>query len=84
MLTVIIVLVLAAALVFFLTKKGKIADTNNNNIPDVVEAKVETLKEVVANVKEEVKKVKKPAAKNPAAKKPVASTGAKKIIKKEK
>jgi hypothetical protein len=73
-----------AALVLFLIKKGKIADTNTNNIPDVVEAKVETLKEVVANVKEEVKKVKKPAAKNPAAKKPVASTGAKKIIKKEK
>ena len=84
MLTVIIVLVLAAALTFFLIKKGKIADTNNNNLPDVVEAKVETLKEVVANVKEEIKKVKKPSAKNPAAKKPVASTGAKKIIKKEK
>ena len=77
MLTVIIVLVLAAALTFFLMKKGKIADTNKNNIPDAIETKVEA-------VKEEVKKVKKPAAKNPAAKKPVASTGAKKIIKKEK
>ena len=40
MLTLIIVLVLAAVLVFFLTKKGKITDSNHNNIPDVVETKV--------------------------------------------
>ena len=53
-------------------KKGKIADTNKNNIPDAIETKVEA-------VKEEIKKVKKSAAKNPA-----ASTGAKKITKKEK
>jgi hypothetical protein len=70
MLTIIIVLVLAAALTFFLTKKGKIADANNNNIPDVIETKVEA-------IKEEIKKVKKSAAKNPA-----ASISAKKITKK--
>ena len=95
MLTFIIVLVLAAALVFFLVKKGKIADTNTNNIPDVVEAKVEAvkakveavkakvevIKEVVAEVKEEVKKAKKSTAKKPTAK---PSMDAKKIIKKGK
>ena len=70
MLTIIIVLVLAAALTFFLTKKGKIADANNNNIPDVIETKVEV-------IKEEIKKVKKSAAKNPA-----ASISTKKITKK--
>ena len=54
-------LVLAAALVFFLIKKGKITDVNNNNIPDVIETKVEA---VVAEVKEEIKKVKKTVAKS--------------------
>ena len=79
MLTVIIVLVLSAALTFFLMKKGKIADANNNNIPDAIETKVEAIKGVIKEIKEEVKKVKKPAAK-----KPTASTDAKKIIKKGK
>ena len=79
MLTVIIVLVLAAALTFFLMKKGKIADANNNNIPDVIETKVEAIKGVIKEIKEEVKKVKKPAAK-----KPTTSTDVKKIIKKGK
>jgi hypothetical protein len=60
-------------------KKGKIADTNNNNIPDAIETKVEAIKEVVEEIKKEVKKVKKPTAKKPA-----ASTGVKKITKKEK
>jgi cell division protein FtsL len=85
MLTVIIVLVLVAAVsTVFLMKKGKIADTNNNNIPDAIETKVEAVKNLVEEVKEEVKKVKKPVAKKPAAPKPSMGTGGKKIIKKEK
>jgi len=34
MLTLIIVLVLVAAVTFVLMRKGKIADANNNNIPE--------------------------------------------------
>jgi len=69
MLTLIIVLVLVAAITFVLMRKGKIADANNNNIPDALEnvaAKVtEEVKEAVAEVKEvvaEVKKAKAPKA----------------------
>ncbi len=56
----IIVAVLAAisAAVYFLTKKGFIADRDGDNIPDVVEDKVEDLK---ADVKAKAKKVKKTA-----------------------
>lgn len=79
MLTIIIVLVLTIALTFFLMKKGKITDVNNNNIPDIIETKVEVIKEVV---KEEVKKTKQSATKKPAGKQSSIST--KKIIKKEK
>lgn len=69
----IIVAVLAgAAVVYFGTKSGKIADANNNNIPDVIEEKVE-------EVKAKVKKVKEVADK--AVKKPKATTKAKKTTK---
>ena len=74
MLTLIIVLVLAAAVTFVLMRKGKIADANNNNIPDAIENPIEVVKENVAEVKAEVKEVvekvkqaapkKKPAKKN--------------------
>lgn len=74
MLTFIIVLAVAAIVVFALMKKGKIADANNNNIPDALEnvaAKVtEEVKETVAEVKEvvaEVKKSKAPKSKPEAA-----------------
>ena len=80
MTTVILILLalgIAAGVVFFLMKSGKIEDKDNNNIPDVVEKKVEQVKEVVAEVKEVVaevtkvtKKAKKPAANKPTAKKP--------------
>ena len=73
MLTFIIVLAVAAIVIFTLTKKGKIADANNNNIPDAIENKVADVKEKVAEVKEEVKevveKVKKAAPKKKTAKK---------------
>ena len=73
MLTLIIVLVLAAAVTFVLMRKGKIADANNNNIPDAIEKPIEVVKEKVAEVKAEVKevveKVKQAAPKQAAPKK---------------
>ena len=69
MLTLIIVLVLAAAVAFVLMKKGKITDANNNNIPDAIENKVA---EVKAEVKEVAEKVKNVAPKKQSSKKPVA------------
>jgi hypothetical protein len=77
MLTFIIVLLIAATIAtFFLIKKGKIADVNNNNIPDVIETKVEA---IVADIKEEIKKAKKSAPKSS-----VVKTSAKKVVKKSK
>ena len=66
MLTLIIVLVLVGAVTFVLMRKGKIADANNNNIPDAIESKIEAVKEVVKEVKEvvaEAKKAKAPKSK---------------------
>jgi len=68
MLTLIIVLVLVAAVTFVLMRKGKIADANNNNIPDAIESKIEAVKEVVEEVKEVVAEAKK--AKAPKSPKP--------------
>lgn len=80
MLTLIIVLVLVGAVTFVLMRKGKIADANNNNIPDALEkvaAKVtEEVKETVAEVKEVVAEVKKTRA--PKAPKAQPSTAPKK------
>jgi hypothetical protein len=85
MLTIIIIVAIVAAGLFIAMKTGKVADTNNNNIPDAIETKVEEVKEVVADVKAAVAKVteapKAPKAK-PAAKKPVAKTNAPKKTKK--
>ena len=55
LLTIIVSLVIIATVVF-LMKKGKIADANNNNIPDALE-------HAAAEVKETVEKVKKTATK---------------------
>jgi hypothetical protein len=57
---VVIVLAVAGGITYLLTKKGKIQDANNNNIPDVVEEKFE---EVVAKAKEVKQVVKKTTAK---------------------
>ena len=77
MLTFIIVLAVAAIVVFTLTKKGKIADANNNNIPDAIEKPIEVVKEAVAEVKEVVEKVKAPKApKAQTPKTPKATTAA--------
>ena len=82
MLTLIIVLVLVGAVTFVLMRKGKIADANNNNIPDALEkvaAKVtEEVKETVAEVKEVVAEVKKTRA--PKASKAQPSTAPKKKV----
>jgi hypothetical protein len=61
MLTFIIALLLASAVItFILIKKGKIADTNTNNIPDVIEGKAEAIKDLVEKAEEIVKKTSKP------------------------
>ena len=58
MLIIIVGLLIAATITYFLMKKGKIADANNNNIPDAIESKIESIKEVVKEVKEVVKEAK--------------------------
>ena len=80
MLTLIIIIAIAAVATFILMKKGKIADANNNNIPDAIEKPIEVVKEAVAEVKAEVKEVAEKVKKVAPAKKPVA----KKSVKKEK
>jgi hypothetical protein len=54
MVTIIVVLAIAAGVAFLLVKSGKLKDDNGNNIPDVVEKPVV---EVVAKVKKTAKKV---------------------------
>jgi len=54
MVTIIVVLAIAAGVAFLLIKSGKLKDDNGNNIPDVVEKPVV---EVVAKVKKAAKKV---------------------------
>lgn len=66
MTTVIVILVVfavAAGIVYFSMKSGKIQDANNNNIPDVIEEKIEKVEEAVEVVKQTAKKVKKVAEK---------------------
>jgi hypothetical protein len=60
MMTVLLILLalgVAGAVVFFLMKTGKIEDKDGNNIPDVIEEKIEDVKEVVKVVKERTKRV---------------------------
>ena len=56
MLTFIIITVIIAIAVFVAMKTGKVADANNNNIPDAIEKPIEEVKEVV---KEAIAKVNK-------------------------
>lgn len=46
--------IIAAGAIFTLTKLGKIADADGNNIPDVVEEKIEDVKHKAKRIKEEV------------------------------
>jgi hypothetical protein len=56
-LLILLALVVAGAIAFFLMKKGKIEDKNGNNIPDVVEEKIKDVKVVIEVVKERAKRV---------------------------
>lgn len=60
---VVAVLAVAGGITYFLMKGGKIADANNNNIPDAIEEKIEKVEEAVEVVKATAKKVKKVAEK---------------------
>jgi methyl-accepting chemotaxis protein len=52
------VILVAALVTYFLTKSGKIKDADGNGIPDVIEEKVEAVKEVVKETKARAKRVK--------------------------
>jgi hypothetical protein len=54
----VVALAVVSGITYFLMKKGKIADANNNNIPDAIEEKVEEVKVVVKKAKAKVEKVK--------------------------
>jgi histone H3/H4 len=56
-LLILLALVVAGAVTFFLMKTGKIEDKDGNNIPDAVEEKLEEVKEVAKAVKEKAKRV---------------------------
>ena len=58
----IISLVVVLGSIFFLIKAGKIEDKDGNNIPDVIDEKVEKAKEVVKETKARVKRVKEEVA----------------------
>jgi hypothetical protein len=77
---VVLVLAIGAIATFIAMKTGKVADANNNNIPDAIENKVEAVKEAVADVKEVVAKVTKAPKAKPAA--PKAKSNAPKKTKK--
>ena len=55
---VVVALAVVSGITYFLMKKGKIADANNNNIPDAIEEKVEEVKVVVKKAKAKAEKVK--------------------------
>ena len=75
---VVLVIAIGAVATFIAMKSGKVADANNNNIPDAIEEKVAEVKETVKKVKAAAEKVtkvaktvvvEKKATKKPAAKK---------------
>ena len=74
-LIIVAVLAIGGTFAYFGMKSGKIADANNNNIPDAIEHKIEEVKEVAVKVKKVADKAKKVAKtvvvekKKPAAKK---------------
>jgi len=60
-LIIVAVLAIGGAFAYFGMKSGKIADANNNNIPDAIEEKIEDVKEVAVKVKKVADKAKKVA-----------------------
>ena len=78
---VVILAGVAGGVTYFLMKKGKIQDANNNNIPDAVEKPIEEVKEVVKKTAAKAKKVAEVAekvAKEVKAKKPTTKKATKK------
>jgi hypothetical protein len=62
LLIILAVLIIGFGVTFFLMKTGKIEDKDGNNIPDVIDVKIEETKEIVEDVKVKVKRVKEEAA----------------------
>lgn len=60
-LIIVAVLAIGGTFAYFGMKSGKIADANNNNIPDSIEEKIEEVKEVAVKVKKVADKAKKVA-----------------------
>jgi hypothetical protein len=81
---VVVTLAVAGGITYILMKKGKIADANNNNIPDAIEEKVEEVKEVVKKVKVKAEKVKAAVAEVSKVVKEVKKPATKKATKKVK
>jgi beta-lactam-binding protein with PASTA domain len=54
---ILVVILLGAGVVVYFIKKGKIADSDNDLIPDVVEDTIEDVKETVKEVKRRAKRV---------------------------
>jgi hypothetical protein len=79
---VVIVLAVAGGITYLLMKKGKIKDTNNNNIPDAIEEKIEEAKVVVKKAKAKVEKVKSIVAEAEAVVAKVKKPATKKVAKK--
>lgn len=57
-LLIILAAVIGISVAFFAMKKGMIEDKDGNNIPDVIDVKIEETKETVKEVKKRVKRVK--------------------------
>jgi uncharacterized protein YoxC len=62
LLIILAVIVIGVGVTFFLMKSGKIEDKDGNNIPDVIDTKIEAVKETVKEVKVKVKRVKEETA----------------------
>lgn len=58
-LIILLLLAIGAGVIVYLIKQGKIKDEDNDFIPDVVEDKVEDIKETIGDVKETVEKTTK-------------------------
>jgi len=58
---VVLVIAIGAVATFIAMKSGKVADANNNNIPDVIEEKVAEVKETAKKVKAVAEKATKVA-----------------------
>jgi Na+/glutamate symporter len=75
-LIIVAVLAIGGAFAYFGMKSGKIEDKNNNNIPDVIEDKIEDVKEVAVKVKKVAEKAQKVAKTVVVEKKPAAKKAA--------